>query len=145
MITEQRIKELKAMGFRGFKTRNYPVKQGNRWVVDDDPNGKVRYKISVKGHSCSFGVSGLPSGLKFQLFENIWFDTPEEAWETVDWFIKNFAYTPELEKMCLEQRRHMEMYLKLEKEMAKIRKQNRPILKKIINKWQFKETPKGMK
>ena len=153
MISNKRIEELKSMGFARYGTHNYPGYENGRQVIICDRKNPVRSKISVKHFGrTKFGkvpiifgkhplINSDPIGehKTKRLFYNVWFDTPEEAWEAADYFVDNFVLPPEvlpLFKRCEEIEKEKELILK---QIRKIRKSKVGLLEKIIKKWQWKE------
>ena len=146
MITKQRIEELRAMGFARCGTYSYPEVVNGRYVqAYDQKNYPLRSKISVKnfgggylGHPI---INDNPIGyhkLK-KLFGNVWFDTPEEAWEAADWFVNNWLLTDDIKILAKEHEKLEKRKQAIEKEIRKIRKSNAGRLEYLVNQWQFKE------
>lgn len=151
-MNEKRIEELKSMGFKRFGTHNYPEIMNGRYVVMMERSNPVRSKISVRDFtraqlvprqfpkSYIYNADPLGAHKTKKLFENLWFDTPEEAWNMADWFVNNYVYTPVIKELHKE-------YLKspvaksedILKVIRKIRKENKPVLNYMIQRWQFKE------
>lgn len=151
-MNEKRIEELKSMGFKRFGTHNYPEIMNGKYVVMMERSNPVRSKISVRDFtraqlvprqfpkSYIYNADPLGAHKTKKLFENLWFDTPEEAWNMADWFVNNYVYTPVIKELHKE-------YLKspvaksedILKTIRKIRKENKPVLNYMIERWQFKE------
>lgn len=151
-MNEKRIEELKSMGFKRFGTHNYPEIQNGKYVVMMERSNPVRSKISVRDFtraqlvprqfpkSYIYNSDPLGAHKTKKLFENLWFDTPEECWNMADWFVNNYVYTPEIEELHKE-------YLKspvtksegILRTIRSIRKKNKNVLNYMIDKWQFKE------
>ena len=138
---------MKAFGFSRFGTHNYPElnDKGYYWVVMDR-NYPVRSKISVlkflmpgfkRKDKEIFNSDPIGAAKTKKLFENIWFDTPEEAWEMADWFMNNFVYTPEIQALHKEYRKTRKDTIL--KEIRRIRKNDKQVLQYMIDRWQFKE------
>jgi len=148
----KRIKELQSMGFKRFGTHNYPeIIDGEYFVVMKRSN-PVRSKISVFDFtraqliprqftkSYIYNSDPLGSAKTKKLFENLWFDTPEECWNMADWFVNNYVYTKEIKDLHEEYLNSpVSKSADILKSIRKVRKGNKSVLNYMIDRWNFKE------
>jgi hypothetical protein len=145
MVSKERIKEFKAMGFHCFGTRNSArfSEEHGCYVVDISDNYTISKKISTMNFCRSkdpvFNCDPLGGKKMKKLFDNIWFETEQEAWEMVSYFVDEYLMTEDVQSKYDEYKKLQKKSDSLLRDIRRIRKSNTNNLQTIIDKWQFKE------